>query len=112
MTEGDILLTSEREGRYSNKKREKKQESKNKKMKYLHEESHQWVYIRTYKATRTKNAKLYNRISRSPGSRAQRLRLSIKGRSDRCELKKILSGAVVLFYLCGKKTETKNGTGR
>ena len=88
MTEGDILLTSEREGRYSNKKREKKQESKNKKMKYLYEESHQWVYIRTYKATRTKKAKLYNRISRSPGSRAQRLRLSIKGRSARCELKK------------------------
>ena len=26
--------------------------------------------------------------------------------------KRILSGAVVLFCLCGKKTETKNGTGR
>ena len=55
---------------------------------FVLEESHQWVYIRTYRATRTKNAELYNKISRSPGSRGQPTRLSIKGRSARCELKK------------------------
>ena len=32
---------------------------------FVLEESHQWVYIRTYRATRTKSAELYNRISRS-----------------------------------------------
>jgi len=55
MTEGDILLTSEREARYSNKKREKKNKKVKKENEVL-EKSHQWVYIRTYKATRAKNA--------------------------------------------------------
>lgn len=47
MTEGDILLTSEREGRYSNKKREKKQESKNKKMKYLRKVTNGFIFVHT-----------------------------------------------------------------
>lgn len=47
MTEGDILLTSEREGRYSNKKREKKQESNNKKMKYLRKVTNGFIFVHT-----------------------------------------------------------------
>lgn len=47
MTEGDILLTSEREGRYSNKKREKKQESTNKKMKYLRKVTNGFIFVHT-----------------------------------------------------------------
>lgn len=69
-------------------------------MKYLHEESHQWVYIRTYRATRTKNAELYNKISRSPGSRGQPNKTFYQGKERSLWAEKEYFPVLLFCFIC------------
>ena len=67
---------------------------------FVLEESHQWVYIRTYRATRTKNAELYNKISRSPGSRGQPNKTFYQGKERSLWAEKEYFPVLLFCFIC------------